>query len=369
MTTIATAATRHVALPTGIKPFVLPSGLEASTDLNVLLVRLTDGDGRDGHAYLWGAEQRHIPLFRATLEYLAGQVVGAPADDPSGLRSTLRRSTNFVGYDGLAAFGVAAFEMAAHDLVTLRSGVSLGHAIGRRRDRLRAYRTGCLLPFSIDEIVAEANDIVESGVRAIKIQIGKPDVAEDLARVAAVREAVPSDVVLMVDAVQRYGLAEALQVCDGLADLGVIRFEDALDYDDLAGYAELVRQSQIPVATGENLCGRASFARLLDVGITHVVADLERVGGIESWVAIAALVASRDGIILPHLDPYLSVQLMSTVDTPDPWLEVVPWFDALVDTPLRADGGWVAVPDEPGIGFHPNPDAVDDLAVGPWCPL
>jgi len=368
MTTIVAAATRHLALPTGIKPFVLPSGLEASTDLNVLLVRLTDSEGIEGHAYLWGAEQRQIPLFRATLEYLAGQVVGTPVGDPTQLRATLRRSTNFVGYDGLASFGVAAFEMAAHDLVLLRSGSSLGETIGRRRDRVRAYRTGCLLPFTVDEIVAEANDIVESGVHAIKVQIGKPDIAEDLDRIAAVRDSVAGHVVLMVDAVQRYELSEALRVCDGLAELGVVRFEDALDYDDLAGYAELAARSPIPIATGESLYGLASFARLLDAGIAHVVADLERVGGIAGWLAVADLVAGRGGTILPHLDPHLSAQLMSTVDTPDPWLEVVPWFDALA-APLRIVDGWVAVPDQAGTGFRPDPNAVDDLAVGSWQPL
>lgn len=369
MTTIVTAATRHLALPTGIKRFVMPSGLEASTDLNLLLVRVTDTDGLDGYAYLWGAEQRHIPLFRAVLDYLAGQVIGAVAGAPSSLRATLRRSTNFVGYEGLASFGVAAYEMAAHDLIMRRAGVSLGHSIGRRHDRLRAYRTGCLLPFTIDEIVAEAHAIVESGVRAIKMQIGKPDVAEDLARVAAVRAAVPTDVTLMVDAVQRYDLAGARQAASGLAELGVVWFEDPLDYDDLAGYAELAAGSPIPIATGESHYGLASFGRLLDAGVAHVVVDLERVGGIESWLATASLVTERGGTILPHLDPYVSAQLMSTVTTSEPWLEVVPWFDCLVDAPLRAKDGWVAVPDLAGIGFRPNPDAVDDVAVGPWQPL
>lgn len=367
-TTVTSAATRHLSLPTGIKRFVLPSGLEASTDLNILMLRLTDDEGLDGYAYLWGAEHRHIALFRSILEYFVGQVVAAPAA-PSGLRSVLRRSSNFVGYAGVASFGVAAFEMAAHDLVTRRAGTSLGRSIGRRRDRLRAYRTACLLPFTIDEIVDEARRVFESGVHAIKMQIGKPDVNEDLERVAAVQAAVPGGLTVMVDAVQHYDVTTARDACAGLAELGVLWFEDPLDYDDLAGYADLVAGSPIPIATGESHYGHSDFVRLLDLGIGHVVVDLERVGGIESWLAVADLVGERDGIVLPHLDPFVSAQLMATVATPEPWLEVVPWFDGLVDAPLRARDGWVDVPDDAGIGLRPNPDAVDDLATGPWQPL
>jgi L-alanine-DL-glutamate epimerase-like enolase superfamily enzyme len=46
------------------------------------------------------------------------------------------------------------------------------------------------LQHSEDQIVREASQAVEEGFRAVKIKVGRPEMAEDISRVAAARRAV-----------------------------------------------------------------------------------------------------------------------------------------------------------------------------------
>src|SRR5690606_34750927 len=99
-----------------------------------------------------------------------------------------------------------------------------GRTIGRRRDRLRAYRTGCLLASPIDDIVGEANEAVARGILAIKMQVGSADVAVDIDRVQAVKASLPAGATLMVDATQAYDVPRAQRAAERFAELGVAWF-------------------------------------------------------------------------------------------------------------------------------------------------
>lgn len=369
-TSIRAVETRHVAVETGIPNVVLPSGEHVvAPKIHVLLIRLTGSDGCEGHAFLWAPEARQIEAFRAVMRYLARHVVGQDCSSVPATTGQLRRASNFVGYDGLAAFGVAAFEMALRDQGCRRAGESLGRRIGRRRDSVRAYRTGCLLWTPIDDLATEASEIAATGVGALKMQLGSAELAEDVERVDAVRSALPDGVALMADATQRWSFTEAWRAAERLANHGLLWLEDPLGYDDWDGYRRLAQRSPIPLATGENLFSVDGYRRLVDLGIPYVVADLERVGGIDAWLRIAEVAEQGSSVMLPHIYPHVSTQLVSTISARETWVEIVPWFDPLAKDPLQVAGGMVEVPDRPGCGFTPALDAVDDLAVGPWIEL
>lgn len=360
---------RHVQLPTGISEFTLPSGQRAATDLGVVLVRLTDGDGVHGTSFLWASEKRQGPLFEAVLRYFAEQLIQAGPTSAAVTVTGLRRATNFIGYDGLAAFAVAAYDMALHDLICRRLGVGLGTLLGRHRDRIPAYRTALFLHSSVEELITEAKEIEAAGLRAVKMQVGKADVAEDLERIEAVRASFAGDVTVMVDAMQKWTFPEACRAAQKLAAAEVLWLEDALDYADLAGYRRLVASSPIPIATGESLYGAASFRDLVDAGVAYVMADLQRVGGIRDWMRIAGIVSDGSSQMLPHLYPHVSAQLLAALPTGQPWLEYVDWFDQLVTSPFQLEDGQVVIPDIVGSGFNPSDDATEDRARGPWLVL
>ncbi len=365
---IVNAEVRYVALPTGMRSFVLPNGHRTPTDLSVLLVRVTDVEGAIGHSLLWAQRDRHLPVLEASLRYVAEAVLGQPAG-PASLVGAMRQSAAFLGTDGVTAFGISGIEMAIQDLRCRRAEMSLSDMIGRRREQVRLYQTGLMLSATIDELIEEAAAIYSSGIKAMKMIVGKPTIDEDVERVQAVTESLPADASLMVDALQRWELADAMKACERLADVDLVWIEDPISQSDVRGLRELVSGSPTPIATGEVCFSLAHFEALLDAGVPYVVAELERVGGISGWLATAELVRDRSAVMLPHLYPHVSAQLMATLPDDDGWCEYVPWFNQIVSTSFELDNGMLKVARDPGSGFDPSPDAVERLSRTPWLPL
>ena len=125
--------------------------------------------------------------------------------------------------------------------------------LGRVRPSARAYGSGVNLHYSLDELLAQVGRWIEAGFDAVKIKVGKPDLAEDVDRVAAVRELLGPDRDLMIDANQRWDLDRATRSVDALAAFAPAWIEEPLRADDLSGHTELARRIDVPIAVGENL--------------------------------------------------------------------------------------------------------------------
>lgn len=365
-TRIARAEIRKLLVPTGMKSFVLPNGHRTPTHLPVLLIRLVDEDDVIGYSMLWVQREQQIALFEATLRYLADTVEGHRLDETPTIPVALQQATGFIGGEGVAAFGVSGFEMALEDLTCRRAGLSLSRSLGRVRDTVPAYQTGLMLNASIDELVVETAKIVASGIKAIKMIVGRPTLEEDVDRIRAVKEALPSDGTLMVDALQRWDRRSALRAAELFAEFDLAWLEDPIHHADLAGYRLLAERAPVPVATGESLFALADLAALVDAKVPYVIAELERVGGIRPWMRIADVVEAGSAAMLPHIYPHISAQLTAALTQRDVWWEYVPWFDDIVNEPFTVVDGVVTVPDTPGSGFNPDLDAVERLAQGPW---
>ena len=83
---------------------------------------------------------------------------------------------------------------------------------GGAQEKVPVYTTeGGWLQLAAEELVEEALQAKERGFRGVKVKVGKPTVAEDAARVAAVRDALGPELELMVDANQGLALDQALR--------------------------------------------------------------------------------------------------------------------------------------------------------------
>ncbi len=115
----------------------------------------------------------------------------------------------------------------------------------------------------------------------------------DEAIVAAAREAVGPDALLMVDAGASDGFWPngykwALRTADMLAAYDVDWFEEALPPDALEDYAQLRRRARVPIAAGEVLTRRQSFLPWLAGGALDIVQpDVTKVGGLSEQRRIA----------------------------------------------------------------------------------
>src|SRR5207245_9065580 len=133
-------------------------------------------------------------------------------------------------------FARAAVEMARCDLNGRALGVPVHRLLGGRvRDRVPL--SWSLAVANGDAEVAEAREKVAKGHRIFKIKTAAHPVAEDVARVKAIREAVGPDVRLRVDANQGWDRATALRAIRALAPYDLDLVEQPLPRQGLHGPA------------------------------------------------------------------------------------------------------------------------------------
>jgi mandelate racemase len=94
-----------------------------------------------------------------------------------------------------------------------------------------AYNSNGLWLRSRDEVASEAVELrEEGGFNGLKLRLGRERLADDLATIEAVREAVGTHMSLMVDFNQGLQLGEALERCHAIDDLGLAWIEEPIVY-------------------------------------------------------------------------------------------------------------------------------------------
>ena len=205
----------------------------------------------------------------------------------------------------------------------------------------------------------EAPRLLSDGFRAVKLRLGHPTQAQDMAVVRAVRNRLPTECDVMVDYNQALSVAEALRRGHALQGEGVTWIEEPVRHDDLAGHATLTRELHLPVQLGENFNHPADLAEAIDRRACDLVMpDVARIGGVTGWRHAAQLASERGVPLSSHLLPEISVHLLAASPTAH-WLEYVDWARPLLRRPLEITDGMAVVPDRPGIGLEWDDDKVE----------
>ena len=194
-------------LRTELRTAPLPRPWGADVPANhVIVTHVTLKDGRTGTGFAW-TPQIGAHAVRALLDHdLREALIGLPPH-PEVVWDRLWRHTREAGPGGITTIALAGIDLALWDL---RCGeAALPDVLGRRRDEVPVYGSGVNLHYSLEELVEQARRWTAAGLRGVKIKVGRPDLAEDVARAAAVREVIGPDRLLMIDANQRWDLFRA----------------------------------------------------------------------------------------------------------------------------------------------------------------
>ena len=206
------------------------------------------------------------------------------------IRDKLWQLTDYHGTTGLALLGIAGIDIALWDLAGRATGQPVWRLLGARRDRVPAYAMVGWLNYDLETLRRVCAAALEQGFRGVKIKVGAPTLAEDVARIEAARAAVGPDAPVMVDANQVFALPEALRRGRVYEDLGCYWFEEPLRADDTDGLAELARALAIPIASGENNYGKRQFRALFERRAVDIVQpDIRRAGGVTECLEIGLL--------------------------------------------------------------------------------
>src|SRR6201994_1281569 len=181
------------------------------TDWPLILIDLHTEEGVIGRAYL-------EPYIRRSMRYLIpalhdlGEMLKGRRLAPFEFYEAGRKSLHFVGYEGMAMIAVAGVDMAGWDALARAAGVPLCVLLGGSVDAVPAYNSNGLWLRSPNEVASEAVDLrEEGGFQGLKLRLGRGRLADDLATIEAVREAIGTDMSLMVDS--STGRARSIPPC------------------------------------------------------------------------------------------------------------------------------------------------------------
>jgi mandelate racemase len=328
------------------------------TDWPLILIDLHTQEGVTGRSYLEpyivGSMRYLVAALRDLGEALKGRRVA-----PVEFYEAGRKSLHFVGYEGLSMIAVAGIDMAAWDALARAAGVPLCVLLGGSIGAVPAYNSNGLWLKPAAEVAREAVELrEEGGFAALKLRLGRERLGDDLATVEAVREAVGAEMQLMVDFNQGLHLAEALERCHAIDDLGLAWIEEPIVYDNLEGHARLAAELKTPVQIGENFYGpRALHAALRMQACDCVMPDFMRIGGITGWQRAAAIAGAAGIPISTHLYPEVAAHVMRVSETAH-WLEWQDWADPILQQPYAVKDGRLHIPDLPGTGIEWDEKAV-----------
>jgi D-arabinonate dehydratase/D-galactarolactone cycloisomerase len=275
---------------------------------------------------------------------------------------------------------ISGIDMALWDAVARYEGIPLYKLLGGlHNDPLECYASSIFIREDLESSLEEARAYVEAGYRAMKVKIGK-DSEQDIELVQSVRDTVGPGIRVMVDANCGYDVPTALRVGTRLEEAGVYWFEEPITPDNLDGYRKLTSKLNVPIAAGETEFTRYGFRDLITKGgIGIVQPNVSRTGGFTECKKIAALASAYHVPYAPHTGTSSIVCLAASLqisaylpnfliyeymraDWDEDWEN--PLRTQLAQEPFEEfEGGYLSVPDKPGIGMELNEEIVQRYRV------
>ena len=352
MTTIQSLTARAV-LPPLNRPLQASTG--AVLKAPMVLIDLVTSTGAVGRSYLFCVTPLALKAQVALLEDMATLLVGQ-ALIPFEIERLLNQRFTLLGAVGLVGMAISGIDMAAWDALALEANQPLACLLGGQLKPIRAYNS-CGLGLTsrqadLEALSRQSVELLVGGFSAMKLRLGYPSLADDVAAVKAVRSALPADVCLMSDYNQALDPTEAIRRGHALDDLALTWIEEPVRADDHAGCARVAAALKTPVQIGENYWGSRDMSRAVAAQASdYVMPDLERIGGVSGWLRAAAI---ADAVGLPmstHLFPEVSAHLLCVTPTAH-WLEYVDWANPILKTPLEIRAGEAILRNVPGSGLE-----------------
>lgn len=282
--------------------------------------------------------------------------------------------TKDYGQKGLIISAISAIDIALWDILGKVSELPIVTLLGGQFfERIQGYATGLYMRNADDDranLVEEARRHVDQGFKHLKMKVGY-GLNKDVRNVTAVREAITDDIQLMIDANHAYDATTAIRLGRALSHLNIGWFEEPVSPEDIEGYIDVRRSIDIPISGGEAEFTRFGYKQLITQRAVDIIQpDICATGGLTEGRRIADMARTWHIRCIPHvwgtaIGRVASLHFIASLSpTPpalfpqEPLLELDltphPLRDEVVFNPPEIVDGWVAVPQEPGLGVDVN---------------
>ncbi len=371
MTTISKIETATASVPL---PVATGFSSRTVTQREYTLVRVTGDDGVSGIGFCYPGHRAASLATLAVTELLAPVVVGRDAHLVEGAWNAMYQESLLHGRVGSVMRALSAIDIALWDRNARAANVPMHKFLGGHTDRVKAYASGgyYIEGKGVDGVHAEMASYVAKGFNAVKMKVGRVSAAEDADRIAAARDAIGPDGVLMLDANNAWkDLPTALRAIRLWEPHNPYFIEEPFSPDDIANHARLARETPVIVATGEIEAGRWRTKELLDAEAAVILQqDAAVCGGISELRKIADLASAYGVSLCPHWFHDLHAPLVGAFSS----ATYVEYFVGnavhnmcdLIDRQLAYENGELILHQGPGLGFDFDEAALAKYMVGPW---
>jgi L-alanine-DL-glutamate epimerase-like enolase superfamily enzyme len=261
---------------------------------------------------------------------------------------------------GLAAYAVAALDIALWDLAGKAAGLPLHRLLGGgARTEIRAYAS--FFRYGDASVVARITEgAVKDGYKYIKLH----ETTEPAVRAA--RQGGGPEMKLTVDTNCPWTPVEALEMARRFRSHDLLWLEEPVwPPEDWAGLARVRQEGGIALAAGENASNPIDFKHMFDAGaVTYAQPSVTKIGGVSALREVGILAEAAGVTLVPH-SPYFGPGLLATLHflAAQPREPLAERIYATLEPDLfggatNAKNGLLAVPQGPGLGVDPDPAVI-----------
>jgi D-galactarolactone cycloisomerase len=332
---------------------------------NEILVRMRTDDGVEGI----GIATSYTPIEAAIKAFRSGIADLVAGEDPLAperlyqkiFALTAQRIASERGWTREAIIRISsAVDIACWDIVGKVAGLPLYRLFGGYRSEVPCYVTCAYYREGKD--LAELRDEMEmlkaQGHRGFKGKVGGVALAEDVERMAVVREVIGDDKDLMIDVNRGWDLPTAIEGARLLEPLKPRWLEEPVRWeDDRRALRLLAQQTRIPLSAGESeLTSYGCRALLEEQAIQILQFDCTMMGGFTEGRKLAALCELNHVQVAPHHDCFIHAHIVAASPAgcivesfTDP--ERDPLQAELFEDPPKIAKGWLTLKEQPGLGL------------------
>jgi galactonate dehydratase len=311
------------------------------------------------------------------------------------LQEEMRRGGLFKGAQaGMYVCVMTALETALWDLVGKALQLPVYQLLGGKfRDKIRVYCDTAGSRLAPDEMGRRAKEDVDKyGFTAVKFDIDDrndpnkldpynwsvsiPELRRMEDQIAAVREAVGTDIDICVDCHGRFDEASGMKIAKALEPYNLMWLEEPVPAEVPESYARIRASTTTPICGGENWYLTYGFRHPFEIGAVDVIMpDLQKCGGLGEAQRIANMANTYNIPFAPHMvASYLGAVSSAHVCAAVPNFLILEWqiyfhendmYKEIVsfEGEFLTEDGYIPLPEKPGIGVEINEEGMRKYAT------
>lgn len=221
-------------------------------------------------------------IIGAIQDHIAKNIIGKDVDDFENLlmlvQSCVLKNTS----------AKAAVDMALWDLYGQLYKIPVYKMMGGARKSICTDIT--ISVNDPDTMAKDAVDAINRGYDCLKVKVGKES-EKDIARLSAIRQAVPKETLIRIDANQGWTPKEAVRILNGMQEKGLdIEFvEQPVKGHDFDGLKYVTERSYVPVLADESVFSPEDALKIMQMRAADMInIKLMKCGGLYNALKIAS---------------------------------------------------------------------------------